>query len=83
MTSKLTLSINKDVIVSAKEYARLSGRSLSDIVESYLALLTADAPSNQVQEVSTELYGIIKLDDDFDEKKEIRRILTDRNKSSK
>ena len=40
MDSKLTLNIDKDVARRAKLYARSKGRSLSDLVENYLKLLT-------------------------------------------
>ncbi len=41
MNTKLTLSIEKDVVVRAKKLATKRGRSLSDIVENYLRLITA------------------------------------------
>ena len=40
MDSKLTLSLNKQVIEKAKEYARKHKISLSRLIESYLAALT-------------------------------------------
>lgn len=39
MTSKLTLSIKKEVIDSAKNYAQETSRSLSELVENYLKVL--------------------------------------------
>lgn len=36
MNTKLTLSIEEQVIKSAKEYAKAQGRSLSNIVEEYI-----------------------------------------------
>jgi predicted HicB family RNase H-like nuclease len=36
MKSKLTLTLDKDVIKKAKEYAATQERSLSNLVESYL-----------------------------------------------
>jgi hypothetical protein len=44
MDAKLTLSINKDVARRAKVYAKTKGRSLSDLVENYLKLLTKNTP---------------------------------------
>ncbi len=35
MRTKLTLTINKDIIESAKRYAQSKGRSLPDLVENY------------------------------------------------
>ena len=40
MTTKLTLSLDKEVIESAKEYAKSQGRSLSNVIEEYLKLVT-------------------------------------------
>ena len=39
MDTKLTLTIEKDVIDRAKDYAKKKGRSLSDLIENYLKLL--------------------------------------------
>ena len=36
MTTKLTLTMEDEVISSTKKYARQKGKSLSDIVENYL-----------------------------------------------
>lgn len=39
MNTKLTLTIDQQVIEAAKEVARQSGRSLSDLIEHYLIAL--------------------------------------------
>ncbi len=39
---KLALSIDRDLIDKAKQYARRHDRSLSDLVSSYLRQITAD-----------------------------------------
>lgn len=43
MATKLTLSVDPDVVVAAKRYAAASGRSVSELVETYLAAITAVA----------------------------------------
>jgi hypothetical protein len=43
MDAKLTLSIDKDVARKAKVYAKSKGRSLSDLVENYLKLMTKNS----------------------------------------
>jgi len=48
MTTKLTLSVEKDTIEKAKRFAERQNKSLSRIVESYLEYLTDDAPSTEV-----------------------------------
>ncbi|MFK4985510.1 DUF6364 family protein, partial [Klebsiella pneumoniae] len=40
MSTKLTLSIDEKVVAEAKEYAKEAGKSVSQIVESYLKVLT-------------------------------------------
>ena len=41
MTTKLTLTIEDKVIDSAKEYAKLKGKSLSHLVENYLKSISS------------------------------------------
>jgi len=72
MDSKLTLNIDKDVARRAKLYARSKGRSLSDLVENYLKLLTKNTSiedSEYTPRVKS-LLGCISLPEDFDYKKE-------------
>jgi len=40
MSTKLTLSIDEKVVAEAKEFAKETGKSVSQIVESYLKALT-------------------------------------------
>lgn len=44
MDTKLTLTLNKDVIEYAKKYAATHQTSLSDLVENYFKALTASEP---------------------------------------
>lgn len=76
MNTKLTLSLDKSVIEAAKDYAKKSGRSLSQIIETHLRKITyqADYPDPTMAEELKSLYGCIDLPSDFDEKKEIRDI---------
>jgi len=72
MDTKLTLSIDKNVTRRAKIYARSKGRSLSDLVENYLKLLTKNTSiedSDLTPRVKS-LLGCISLPEDFDYKKE-------------
>jgi hypothetical protein len=72
MDSKLTLNIDKDVARRAKIYARSKGRSLSDLVENYLKLLTQKTPAedSELTPRVKSLLGSISLPGDFDYKKE-------------
>ena len=69
MNTKLTLTIEKEVIEIAKEYAKEKGQSLSDLVENYFKLITVDRREIKVDELSPRvrrLRGIIKTEDDID-----------------
>ena len=75
MNTKLTLSIDKDVIMRAKDFAKKSNRSLSEIIESYLDKITDTVSEDSDRELE-RITGIISLPKGFDEKAEIRKILT-------
>jgi Family of unknown function (DUF6364) len=73
MDAKLTLSINKEVARRAKVYAKNKGRSLSDLVENYLMLLTKNIPVEDTEYTPRvkSLLGSVALPADFDYKKEL------------
>ena len=73
MTSKLTLTVEEEVIKKAKSYAKQTGRSLSELVENYLSTLTDE--DKNIQQISPKLekiIGAVKLPSDFNEKIELR-----------
>ena len=70
MNTKLTLSLKKNVIEAAKLYAKKTGRSLSELVESYFKNLTEKSEmADDINPKIKKLIGIVKLPDDFDEEK--------------
>jgi hypothetical protein len=73
MDGKLTLNINKDVARRAKVYAKKEGRSLSDLVENYLKLLTKNSAieDSEYSPRVKALLGSVTLPKDFDYKKEL------------
>ena len=73
MDAKLTLNIDKDVARKAKVYARKEGRSLSDLVENYLKLLTKNSAieDSEYSPRVKSLLGSVTLPLDFDYKKEL------------
>ena len=72
MTTKLTLTMEDQVIDSAKEYARKKGESLSNIVENYLKSITAqEDPNLAISAKVSKMMGVIKLPEDYDYKKEL------------
>ena len=70
MTTKLTLSIDKDIIEQSKRYAASQNRSLSDLIESYFRTI-AIIPGNKVEITSKikSLKGSFKAPADLDYKK--------------
>jgi len=78
MSTKLTLTIEKKIIERAKSYAKKSKRSLSEIIQSYLETITNVETEFNDPELDS-IKGAISLPDDFDLKKEIRRIRTEKH----
>ncbi len=71
MNTKLTLTIEKEIIEIAKEYAKEKGQSLSEMVENYLKFITSDRQKIKERQLSPKvrkLRGILKTDENFDYK---------------
>ncbi len=64
MNTKLTLSVNKEVIDHAKKYARSNNQSISALVQNYLVFITEKKIDDKIKISSTvkELAGIIDID---------------------
>ena len=71
MNTKLTLSLEKKIIEQAKVYAKGTGRSLSQMVESYFrnVVQKTDVEYDSVDARVKKLIGVIKLPPDFDMEK--------------
>jgi hypothetical protein len=81
MDTKLTLKLNQDVIGKAKRYAKAKETSLSDLVENYLQKLTEDKKSNKtITPLVKSLSGVIKLPEDYNDKKDYTDYLTKKYK---
>lgn len=79
MNTKLTLTVQKEIIAEAKKYAKKSGQSLSDLVENYFKLLTKDKRKLKPDQISPRikrLRGILKVNEKFDYKKELEEELS-------
>ncbi|MDH5366967.1 MAG: DUF6364 family protein [Cyclobacteriaceae bacterium] len=69
MDKKLTLSLDKSIIESAKKYAKSNNISLSKLIESYLMTLTKrKRGSVEITPLVESLSGVITLDKDYDVK---------------
>lgn len=63
MQTKLTLTVDQDVIQNAKDYAKKHERSLSNIVEEYLKSLSSIKSRNKkttYSKIVKELKGSVK-----------------------
>ncbi len=77
MTTKLTLTVEKDIIELAKAYANKKGRSLSDLIENYLkTLVQKDKDKDELSPTIKKLLGSVKVPKGFDYKKELQSALS-------
>ena len=77
METKLTLRLDKNVIIRAKDYAQNHKISLSKMVESYLDSVTRKKSKDiEITPLVESLSGVVKLPQDFDYKKEYTEYLT-------
>ena len=71
MNTKLTLTIEKEIIDVAKKYAKEKGQSLSGLVENYLKLITTNKrpiSADRLSPKTQRLRGIIKTVDKLNTK---------------
>jgi len=71
MNTKLTLTIEKEVIQLAKAYAKEKGQSLSEMVENYFKFVTVERIKIKEKELSPKvrkLRGILKKEASIDYK---------------
>ncbi|MCP4137610.1 MAG: hypothetical protein GY754_41970 [bacterium] len=82
MESKLTLKLDKDVVEQAKLYAQQKNISLSKMVERYFKSLIEEKSmmNKKYTPLVKELSGIIKLDDDDDNREEYTDFLIEKYK---
>jgi hypothetical protein len=80
MNTKLTLTIEQSVIDKAKKYATAKGRSLSDIIENYLKVITKEesVETEELTPIVKSLKGTFKTSKSFDYKKELTKRLTEK-----
>lgn len=81
MNTKLTLTIEREIIDRAKSYAKEKNRSLSDLIENYLKTLTNEEKEKKTQKLSpviASLKGSFKMPKNMDYKKELRNRLEEK-----
>ena len=78
MNTKLTLNVDHEVVRKAKQFAKIQGRNLSDIVETYLKMISINQAADTI-ELSPRvksLRGTLTLPADFDYMKELSNAIT-------
>jgi hypothetical protein len=79
MNTKLTLKVEEDVVKNAKEYARAAGRSLSDIVENYLKMITTSTKNEKEYSPRIKrLKGSFHVPENFDYNEERTKALSEK-----
>jgi hypothetical protein len=82
MITKLTLTLNQEVIDAAKSYAKRNGKSLSAIVENYLRSLDHESTGKEALAPEVKrLLGSVKLRKDFDYKKDLQAAILKKHTS--
>ena len=81
MNTKLTLTIEQTVIEKAKRYAKERERSLSDIIENYLKIITKESVVDgeiEIAPIVKSLRGSFNAPETFDYKKELTKGLSEK-----
>jgi|694.fasta_scaffold09239_15 hypothetical protein len=79
MITKLTLTLEQEVVKPAKIYARKKGRSLSELIENYLkAIISKKTNSDDLSLRVKRLIGSVNLKEDFDYKKTLEEQIVKR-----
>jgi hypothetical protein len=80
MNTKLTLTIEQTIIEKAKKYANNKGRSLSDIIENYLKVITKEDNTESIEltPIVRSLKGSFTAPKNFDIKKELTKRLKEK-----
>lgn len=85
MNTKLTLTLEKEVIEKAKEFAARQGQSLSSLVENYFKHLTfekKEQPEKKewkpLPESFLKLEGCLKHEGEFNYKEELTKALEEK-----
>jgi flagellar biosynthesis chaperone FliJ len=74
MTTKLTLSINEEIVKKAKRISQIRGKSVSKIVEEYINSLPEKEPKKtaSIRQISNKLKEGVSIPEDINYKQFIR-----------
>jgi hypothetical protein len=71
--SKLTLSVDRDVVARAKKLAAQRGTSVSELVERYLDRLTREPAAGHAPPVLARLRGVLRGVDPDEHRRHLER----------
>ena len=82
MDTKLTLSIDKEIIEAAKKYARIKNTSLSNLIENYLLNVTQRniGTPDEISPLVKSLSGVITLEKKASHRKQYADYLEEKYK---
>lgn len=81
MKKRITITINKDLVESAKKYASAHDTTISHLMETYLNRLSNETPSAvEISPLVRNLSGIITLPEDYDSKEDYTRQVIEKYK---
>jgi hypothetical protein len=85
MQTKLTLSVDPQIIEKAKAYAKKQGTSLSKLFQDFLKQKVAQTEGEdfKIPDDLKDICGVIELPEDYDYKKEKAKRLTEKYLSLK
>ncbi|MCG9480115.1 MAG: DUF6364 family protein [Actinomycetia bacterium] len=78
MATKLTLTMDKEIIEAAKEYAKKNNISLSGIVELYFKALSSGTQDFNPGPITRELSGIARITTKKSDKQLLKEALNKR-----
>ena len=80
VNTKLTLTIEEEIILRAKKYAKKNGRSLSAIIENYLKIITKEETKEKIEitPLVKSMRGSFKTPKNYDYKKELSEGLSEK-----
>jgi hypothetical protein len=82
MDTKLTLSLDKEIIEAAKKYAKKRNTSLSNLIENYLVNVTNTSKNLDIEisPLVKSLSGVLKMGKKQDYKKQYADFLANKYK---
>jgi len=82
MDTKLTLSLDKQIIEAAKKYAKKRNTSLSNLIENYLVNVTNISKNSDIEisPLVKSLSGVLRIDKKQDYRKQYSNFLANKYK---